>query len=79
LALISAIVISTVSFSTDSEIAIVPDSECSTPTLMVSCACALDQPRVATEAAARDCKANLRRAEMNGMDGSFVGMWGWAL
>jgi hypothetical protein len=32
--------ISTVSFNTVSEIAIVPDSECSTPTLMVSAACA---------------------------------------
>ena len=38
LALISSMAISTVSLSTVSEIAIVPDSECSTPTLMVSCA-----------------------------------------
>ncbi len=38
LALISSMAISTVSFSTVSEIAIVPDSECSTPTLMVLCA-----------------------------------------
>ena len=37
LALISSIAISTVSLSTVSEMAIVPDSECSTPTLMVSC------------------------------------------
>jgi hypothetical protein len=38
LALISSIAIRTVSLSTVSEIAIVPDNECSTPTLMVSCA-----------------------------------------
>jgi hypothetical protein len=36
LALISSIAISATSFSTVSLIAIVPDSECSTPTLMVS-------------------------------------------
>jgi hypothetical protein len=40
LALISSMAISTVSFSTVSEIAIVPDSECSTPTLIVPCASA---------------------------------------
>jgi len=33
-----SIIISTVSFSVDSLIAMVPDSECSTPTLMVSAA-----------------------------------------
>ena len=44
--------ISTVSFNTVSEIAIVPDSECSTPTLMVSCAWAMEvKPRAQTVAA----------------------------
>ncbi len=37
LALISSIAMSTTSFSTVSLIAIVPDSECSTPTLTVFC------------------------------------------
>jgi hypothetical protein len=40
LALISSMAISTVSLSTVSEMAMVPDSECSTPTLMVSAALA---------------------------------------
>jgi hypothetical protein len=40
LALISSMAISTVSFNTVSEMAIVPDSECNTPTLMVSWASA---------------------------------------
>ena len=52
LALISSMAISTVSLSTVSEMAIVPDSECSTPTLMVSCALAApDQPSVARPSA----------------------------
>ena len=36
----SSTIISTVSLSVVSLIAMVPDSECSTPILMVSCACA---------------------------------------
>ncbi len=40
LALISSIVMSATSFSDVSEMAIVPESECSTPTLIVSAACA---------------------------------------
>jgi hypothetical protein len=54
LALISSMAISTVSLSTVSEIAIVPDSECSTPTLMdaLPCACT-PRPAAASEAASR--------------------------
>ncbi|MNF14815.1 hypothetical protein D3C80_2171690 [compost metagenome] len=53
-ALISSMAISTVSLSTVSEIAIVPDRLCSTPTLMVSAAQAgmAPKPRPATAAAA---------------------------
>ena len=50
LALISSIVISATSFRTVSLIAIVPDSECRTPTLIVSAACAA----VADEAGRRE-------------------------
>ena len=53
-ALISSTVIITVSLSTVSEIAIVPESECSTPTLIVSAAKAgrLTRPDAARAAAA---------------------------
>ncbi len=54
--------ISTVSLSTVSEIAIVPESECSTPTLMVSWAAA-DTPNAAKAAAAIECTANVRRVD----------------
>src|SRR5690349_24509277 len=48
----SSMAISTVSFSTVSEIAIVPDSECRMPTLMVSCAKAGTADRLARATAA---------------------------
>jgi len=56
LALISSIAISVTSFSTVSLIAIVPDSECSTPTLIVSAACApTEKPAAASADAAIAC------------------------
>ena len=68
LALISSIAINTVSFSTVSEIAIVPDSECSTPTLMVSCANAGTANRLTPIATALSEPAseaeNLRRVDV---------------
>ncbi len=61
LALISAMDISTVSLSTLSEMAIVPDSECSTPTLMVSAACAeRDSSPLAASAAVVSLRAKRR-------------------
>ena len=54
LALISSIVISATSFSTVSLIAIVPDSECSTPTLIVSAANACEPAVRPTVASAAD-------------------------
>src|SRR5512144_3222415 len=47
----SSMSIRTVSLSVVSEIAIVPDSECNTPTLMVSAACAAEPTVIATAAA----------------------------
>jgi hypothetical protein len=61
LALISSIAISTVSFSTVSEIAIVPDNECSTPTLMVSCANAGSDKAPASPTAALTALSAKRR------------------
>ena len=53
-------------FSAVSEIAIVPDSECRTPTLMVSAAWALaDSPMAAMEAESVSTLTKLRRF-MNG-------------
>ncbi len=48
----SAVIIRIVSLSVVSLIAIVPDSECSTPILIVSCACAGPHAAVATSAPA---------------------------
>ncbi len=62
LALISAIVISAVSFNTVSEIAIVPDSECRMPTLIVSAAIAgVIEVNEANAASAPNVRLKLRR------------------
>jgi hypothetical protein len=63
LLLISSIAISTVSLSAVSEIAMVPDRECSMPTLMVSAASALNEasPNAAVTAAAESVFMKLRR------------------
>ncbi|OXC77995.1 hypothetical protein BSU04_14000 [Caballeronia sordidicola] len=56
-------VISAVSLSDVSEIAIVPDRECNTPTLMgpVSAACALEMGNCPAIASAPDIEPNFRR------------------
>jgi hypothetical protein len=61
--LMSEMVMSAVSFSDVSEIAIVPDSECRTPTLIgpVSAACAFDIGNWPARASAPDIEPNFRR------------------
>ncbi len=59
--------ISTVSFNTVSEIAIVPDSECSTPTLMVSAASAGNDSKLAAARAALTAVSAWRRWNMKGL------------
>ena len=67
LALISSIAISVTSFSTVSLIAIVPDSECRTPTLMVSAASA-GAPIVNPAAASAAVRASRFRTVLRCMD-----------
>jgi hypothetical protein len=80
LALISSMVISAMSFSDVSEMAMVPDSECRMPTLMVSAACRVNgnRPLSIRALAARVDFSRGRRFIVGGSLAVHAQLWGWS-